>query len=387
MTQVAVIAEAPIFQVLRALKKDLSPEIYTTLNREVINASLAVAKHHYSLHDRHQITLACRVAATILSIGLIELGISTGNESFFRDTSSPFKKVFQVGWSKLKPIFDNAVDEKGQTGEQSAQRQFLSRIAATPGASWYAESEIRFEKENIVRSRENRILSLIRDSTYRLFPSSYGYDEDITYDPPIGYDEDKTKFFLQVLSFSHPRFFANDNELNALQVPTNIDDYDRIVNNFIASLQSIIDTKVVLDRIGDFRKIWISINKRRLQKEAFAINELVASGSELQNLRLRLGVEIPPQEIHFKEEIEDVEYKLTELHEEVVDEITSRLNSAKDRQAFENFLFNNKHSIISLLSSRNQDKILDLGGGKAKYVNLLKKYIKIFAKKIIFQSS
>ena len=146
--------QAPIYPLMRHLKAALPEERFASIHRELVNASLAVAKHHFSLLYSHQLQLSCQVAAAVISVGIREQKLDVTEVAFFNNHAAPIKYLFRVGWNQISKIFkdierlkkaefkdlkiEDDVSQKiiidGMVRDQ--QRNFLIEIKADINQQW-----------------------------------------------------------------------------------------------------------------------------------------------------------------------------------------------------------------------------------------------------------
>ncbi|AUB80047.1 hypothetical protein [Candidatus Thiodictyon syntrophicum] len=378
---VATVAEAPVFAVLRTLKAELSEEQYSIVKRGLVNASLALARRYWSMHNSHDIELACKVAAAVISLGMREKALLSGREPFYKKHPAPIKALFQVGWSRLG---ENVVAPSNREDADAAEtpttkaglppenkeapvKRFLAEICTIPGAPWPIDTILHHEEMS--RNERERLASFdrIRD---RLAPIDKDPDNDYSAPDADGYKSEKD-FFLQVIAFGEPKRKLPKEEILRLELSESRETWDARVATFL--------TKFLANNNDELRLVsecWSRINKdafsASVREVVDALRNARAQG-ELSEITAQLKIEVP---YDVAKCIEQVEQDFEGFHDAFVEELAEKASSLKKREEIYTFFYCRKADLLLHAPHREYEKILKFDDGKPRYRKWLERYTK-----------
>ncbi len=377
---VATVAEAPVFAVLRTLKAELSEERYSIVKRELVNASLALAKRYWSMRNSHDIELACKVAAAVISLGMREKALLSGREPFYKEHPAPIKTLFQIGWSRLG---ENVVAPSNIEHADPAEtpttkawglpekkddvvRVFLAEICTIPGAPWPIDTilhnaeKIRNDKERLAR------FDKIRD---RLAQTEEDKDNDLS-KPAAGYESEKD-FYLQVIAFGEPRRLAAREDILGLELSESRETWDAYVEEFL--------TRFLANNNDDSRLVrerWLGIDKESFSASVRTVLDALrharAQGA-LGDITTLLAIEVLDD---IAKEVKEVEQDFDGFHEQFVERLAEKASSPKQREEIETFFNYRKVDLLLHAPHQEYDKILQFDEGKPRYRKWLDGYTK-----------
>jgi hypothetical protein len=382
---VATVAEAPVFAMLRTLKAELSEEQYSIVKRELVNASLALAQRYWSMHNSHDIELACKVAAAVISLGMREKALLSGREPFYKKHPAPIKALFQVGWSRLG---ENVVAPSNREHADAAEppttkdgpppenkeapvKRFLAEICTIPGAPWPIDTILHHEEMS--RNERERLARFdrIRD---RLAPIDKNPDNDYSAPDADGYESEKD-FFLQVIAFGEPKRKLPKEEIMRLKLPLAREAWVARVAEFLPKVNN-----------EDLER-WVRERWELVDNPAFAADVEEAANvlrkaqaqSDFSDIISRLNIEITESIKEHQESVKQAEIELESFHEDFHEKFVEKLGnkaSSKMRNEIETFFDLRKHDLLLHAVKQEYDKILKFDEGKPRYRKWLERYTK-----------